>query len=59
MGEYESTKELMGENYWKYGIESNRKELETLMHYVYEQGLGKRQIEFEELFDPSTLELNE
>ena len=57
--EYESTQNIMGDNYWKYGIESNRKELEVLMRYVYEQGLVKRQIEFEQLFDPSTLELKE
>lgn len=57
--EYESTQKIMGDNYWKYGIESNRKELEVLMRYVYEQGLVKRQIEFEQLFDASTLELTE
>ncbi len=57
--EYESTVEIMGDNYWKYGIEDNRKELEAIMRYVYEQGLVKRQITFEELFAPSTLELQE
>ena len=57
--EYESTQNIMGDNYWKYGIEQNRKELEVLMRYVYEQGLVKRQIEFEQLFDPTTLELKE
>lgn len=25
--EFESTRELMGEDYWRYGIESNEKEL--------------------------------
>ncbi len=49
----------MGTNYWKYGIEANRKELETVMRYAYEQGLVKRQITFDELFDPTTLELEE
>jgi len=57
--EYESTVEIMGENYWKYGIEDNRRELEAIMRYVFEQGLVKRQIFFEELFVSSTLELNE
>ena len=57
--EYESTVEIMGDNYWKYGIEDNRKELEAIMRYVYEQGLVKRQIAFEELFDPSTMTLKE
>ena len=49
----------MGDNYWKYGIEANRKELESIMRYVYEQGLVKRKIEFEELFDDSTLKIEE
>jgi len=57
--EYESTRNLMGDNYWRYGIEANRKELESIMRYVFEQGLVKRQITFEELFAPSTLSLEE
>ena len=57
--EYESTVEIMGDNYWKYGIEANRKELEAIMRYVYEQGLVKEQIGFEEMFAPSTLQLQE
>ncbi len=57
--EFESTRDLMGTNYWKYGVEANRKELESIMRYVFEQGLVKRQIGFEELFDPSTLALEE
>ena len=57
--EYESTVEIMGDNYWKYGIEANRKELEAIMRYVYEQGLTKEQIGFEEMFAPSTLSLQE
>jgi 4,5-dihydroxyphthalate decarboxylase len=57
--EFESTRDLMGTNYWKYGVEANRKELESIMRYVFEQGLTKRQIGFEEMFDVSTLELME
>ena len=52
--EFESTREIMGDNFWKYGIEDNRKELEAIMRYVYEQGLVKSHIGFEEMFDPST-----
>jgi len=54
MDEYEETVKLMGDDYWRYGIESNRKELELVMRYTYEQGLVKRQIDFEQLFHPST-----
>jgi 4,5-dihydroxyphthalate decarboxylase len=57
--EFEDTRKLMGKNYWPYGIEANRKELELVMRYTYEQGLVKRRLKFEELFEPSTLELKE
>jgi 4,5-dihydroxyphthalate decarboxylase len=57
--EFNSTRDLMGTNYWKYGVEANRKELESIMRYVFEQGLVKRQIEFEGMFDASTLALEE
>ncbi len=55
--EYEQTRALMGENYWRYGFDANRKELEVVMRYAYEQGLIKRQARPEEIFHPSTLEL--
>ena len=57
--EYEDTRNLMGKNYWPYGIEANRKELELVMRYTYEQGLVKHRLKFEELFHPSTLELED
>jgi len=57
--EYEDTQSLMGKNYWSYGVEANRKELELVMRYTLEQGLVKNQLEFEELFHPSTLELED
>ena len=57
--EFEDTRALMGENYWPYGIEKNRKTLEALFRYSHEQGLASRKLEIEELFHPSTLELAE
>jgi len=57
MDEYEETTKLMGNDYWRYGIEANRKELEAVMRYSYEQGLVKKHGRFEEMFHPSTLEL--
>jgi 4,5-dihydroxyphthalate decarboxylase len=57
--EFEDTRKLMGKNYWPYGIEANRKELELVMRYTHEQGLVKRRLKFEELFHPSTLKLKE
>jgi 4,5-dihydroxyphthalate decarboxylase len=57
--EIEETRALMGDNYWPYGIEPNRKALEALFRYSYEQGLAAKKLTIEELFHPSTLELVE
>ncbi|MEH6606327.1 MAG: ABC transporter substrate-binding protein, partial [Pseudomonadales bacterium] len=57
--EFEQTRKIMGTNFWPYGIEANRKELELVMRYTYEQGLTKKKLNFEELFHPSTLGLVE
>jgi len=57
--EFEETKKLMGDNFWPYGIEANRKTLETLFRYSYEQGLSSKQLTIEDLFHHSTLSLKE
>jgi len=57
--EAEATRELMGENFWPYGVEANRETLTALLRYSHEQGLTKRELSLDELFHPSTLELNE
>jgi 4,5-dihydroxyphthalate decarboxylase len=57
--ELAETRELMGENYWPYGVEPNRKTLETLFRYSHEQGLASRVLTVEELFHPSILDLVE
>ncbi len=55
--ERDETVALMGEDYWSYGAEENRKVLETFLGYHHRQGLSKRLVRVEELFAPSTLEL--
>ena len=57
--ELEETRALMGDNYWPYGVEPNRKTLETLFRYSHEQGLASRVLTIEELFHRSTLEFVE
>ena len=57
--EAESTRDLMGDNYWPYGIESSRRTLEAILQYAHEQGLAKRKLTIEDLFHPATLGLNE
>jgi 4,5-dihydroxyphthalate decarboxylase len=58
--ELEETRGVMGDNFYSYGLtDNNRKTLETLFQYSYEQGLASRRLTIEELFHPSTLELIE
>jgi 4,5-dihydroxyphthalate decarboxylase len=57
--ELEETRQLMGNNFWPYGIDANRKTLEALFQYSYEQGLASRRLTIEELFHPSTLKLTD
>lgn len=56
VSEWENTQELMGEDFWPYGVEKNRKTLEAAVTYSYEQGLIKNRLKIEDLFAPSTLE---
>lgn len=53
--EFEATKSVMGEDYWPYGIKNNRKSLEALFRYSYEQGLASKHLTIEEIFHPSLL----
>jgi 4,5-dihydroxyphthalate decarboxylase len=47
----EEQEDILGNDPWIYGLgEKNRKNLETLMQYSYEQGLIGRKIPLEELF---------
>jgi 4,5-dihydroxyphthalate decarboxylase len=49
-------RELMGDDYWAYGLEPNRKTLETFLRHHHAQGLSQRLLTAEELFHPSTHE---
>ncbi len=53
--ELEATRALMGDNFYSYGIGPNRKTLETLFRYSYQQGLSSRELTVEELFVPASL----
>jgi 4,5-dihydroxyphthalate decarboxylase len=52
----EDTRREMGEDYWPYGLEPNRKALQTFLRYHHEQGLSPRLLSPEELFVPESLE---
>ena len=47
---------LLGRDFWPYGVEANRKTLETFLRHHHEQGLSMRALKVEELFHPATLE---
>jgi len=53
--EYDATREVMGDDFWSYGVGPNRKTLESMARYSYEQGLAVRLLEVEEMFAASTL----
>ena len=49
----------MGNNFYSYGLMPNRKTVETLCRYSFEQGMSRRQLAIEELFAPEGLDLVE
>ena len=57
--ELEETRNVMGANFWPYGIEPNTKTLNALFQYSYDQGLAKKRLQVEDLFHPSALSLTE
>ena len=52
----EEARREMGEDWWPYGVEKNRKTLDTFTRYHFEQGLSARKLDVEELFAPESLE---
>lgn len=47
---YDHAREVLGANLWPYGIEDNRRTLESFLQYCQEQGLTERTVRVEELF---------
>lgn len=50
----DETVDVLGEDYWTYGIEQNRHVLETFLRYSHSQGLAADLYSPEEIFAPST-----
>ena len=57
--ELRQTRELMGQNFYPYGVSGMRKAMETAFRFSYEQGLAKRVLELEEVLHPSSLSFEE
>jgi 4,5-dihydroxyphthalate decarboxylase len=49
---------LMGEDFWRYGVAENARDIETLARYSFEQGLATRKLSAQEIFHPSVLEIS-
>jgi 4,5-dihydroxyphthalate decarboxylase len=46
----EDDRAVLGNDWWPYGIEANRKALETLLRYHFEQGITERLFRIEDIF---------
>ncbi len=51
-----AARELIGADFWSYGIAANRHALDAFLRHHYRQGLSSRPLKVEELFHPATLE---
>ena len=54
--EIDRTRELLGPDYWSYGLARNRNDLQTFLRYARAQGLVRTEFRPEDLFAPETLE---
>ncbi len=50
--------DFMGEDFWRYGVAENARDIETLARYSFEQGLATRNLSAEEIFHPSVFEIS-
>lgn len=56
---YQVTLDLMGKDYWSYGVPNNPRSLKALLDGAFAQGLLKRELQGEDIFAPSTLQLTD
>jgi 4,5-dihydroxyphthalate decarboxylase len=52
----QEARDVMGQDFWSYGVESNRHVLETFFKHHHAQGLSSRLVKSEDLFHPGTME---
>ncbi len=51
--EARETMAVMGNDFWRYGVNESRHDIEALTQYAFEQGLTERKVSVEEMFAPS------
>ena len=54
----EEIQKFMGTDYWRYGIDPCRHEIDTLISYAWEQGLLARRLALEDIFHPATFSVS-
>jgi len=57
--EFNETRNLMGENFYPYGLKASSESYKAAFRFVYQQGLARREVSLEEMFEKSTLNLEE
>jgi 4,5-dihydroxyphthalate decarboxylase len=55
-GEVARTRQLLGDDYWPYGLAPNQRALDTFLRYTFEQGLAPSRLSPADLFARETLE---
>jgi len=51
----DQARQVLGDDYWSYGVSANRAALEALCRYSHAQGIAARTVAVNELFVPATL----
>lgn len=56
--ELDATRAVLGHDFWPYGVDGNRREIETLLRYSGQDGLLTRDLQLSELFAPETFDVS-
>jgi 4,5-dihydroxyphthalate decarboxylase len=49
----------MGDDFWSYGVARNRHVVEAFVRHHHAQGLSKREVGVDEMFDATTFEVSQ
>ncbi|MDL9946768.1 4,5-dihydroxyphthalate decarboxylase [Gordonia sp. ABSL11-1] len=53
---FEENRRVLGEDWWPYGVERNRKAVDTFLRYHHEQGLSRTLLTSDDIFTPTLLD---
>lgn len=51
-----AAKEILGEDFWSYGVANNQSTIDTFLRHHHSQGLSARRLAVDEIFHPATYE---